>query len=302
MMHNGNEWYWNLNLHRNQSVLNNSMAVNSKKLPTPSTLYTSAVLTDRGICVGMRNVNLKDANHSYSSKNQNIPNCCSNLNIVGQRNGEIWTAAFDQMRYSALTDPSMATQVDPQFKCPSNNTKWIEEDEDQVISPCDKYGHESVSSVFNPESSISAEFNPFHLFGDKSVLSSISLKNGSKHGLSQSLAIPNISEKMDNKMLTMPTLNHFPYFNYNYITKCDTNCNCVPFNCYSSYCQPTSKSMSVSFRSNSSSHLPCSMLKVAVKSPHRKTDTNASRSSHVVAPKKKWIQNYMQSNSHLCFL
>lgn len=152
-MQNENEWYWNLNVHRNQLSLVNSSIVND--LPISSNLYTSAVLNDDGICVGMRNVHLKGEHFTCSHRPQKIPNCCSNRNVVGQRNQQIWETAFDRMKYSTLTDPSMAIQ--------STNFN----------------GHEIQPNIIQPHeihaTSIAAETNPFHLFGDSTPLSSFKL-------------------------------------------------------------------------------------------------------------------------------
>lgn len=305
MMQNGNEWYWNLNLHRNQSVLNNSMAVNSTKLPISSAMYTSAVLTDRGICVGMRNVNLKGVTQPYSAKMQNIPNCCSNSNVVGQRNNQTWTAAFDRMRFSALTDPSMATQIECQHfeHLPPISDKW----RDQVILPEEETINECATPSISDTSpsSISAEHNPFHLFGDKSALSTINVKNRLSPEFHQQLTAMNVRENVKSEMLT-PPLTHGPFMDYRYLIENDQHYKHIG---YPSYFHATTKSIS-SRSSSPISHLPCnssnsgrvsSRLKAAVTTSHRRMHTNASRLNHVVAPKKKWIRNYMQSNSHLWF-
>lgn len=106
-MQNEIEWYWYLNLHRDQlSLVNNSSIANN--LPISSNLYTSAVLNNDGICVGMRNVHLKDEHFPRFHRPRKIPNCCSNWNVVGQRNQQLWETAFDRIKNSILTDPSMA--------------------------------------------------------------------------------------------------------------------------------------------------------------------------------------------------
>ncbi|XP_055296493.1 uncharacterized protein DDB_G0284459 isoform X2 [Sitodiplosis mosellana] len=303
MMHMGNEWYWNLNLHRNQSALNNSMVINSTKLPISSTMYTSAVLTDRGICVGMRNVNLKGVTQSYSAKMQSIPNCCSNSNVVGQRNNQTWTAAYDQMRFSALTDPSMATQIECQHfadhSYPPISDKWRE----QVILPVEQEEEEekkeeeetvneephtsSISAEFNP--SISAEFNPFHLFGDKSVLSAINVKNRLSPELLQSYLAANVREHSNSEM---PPLEHVPYMDYRYLIENDAIYNHIG---YPGLLHATTKP-TLSPSNSPISHLPrsSSRLKAAITTPRRRMHTYASRLNHVVTPKKKWLRNYMQ--------
>lgn len=82
-MNNNNQWYWNLNLHRHHLSLANSAAIDSTTLPSSSAFYTSAVLTDVGICVNMRNVHLNSVN-----QHRKIPNCYNNLNLVSEKNKE----------------------------------------------------------------------------------------------------------------------------------------------------------------------------------------------------------------------
>lgn len=287
MMHNGSEWYWNLNLHRNQLVPNNPMAVNSKKLPISSAMYTSAVLTDHGICVGMRNVNLKGAFQSYSSKTHDIPNCCKDSNIVSQHNQQTWTAAYDRMRFSALTDPLMATQIDDHrlFGLSHSDAKW----NDHVIYPDEEISYDGVSSLFKPKSSIGAEFNPFHLFGDKSVLSSIHFKNG--HDVPQSHIVANVRDLNE-----IHTMNYVPYIDCRYQAETDEKYNCIQWNGHSNSSHSMAESMS-SHSNLPSSHSPYEKLEATMKTPYRRINTSSSRPFHVVAPKKKWIRNYMQSNS-----
>lgn len=282
-MNNGNEWYWNLNLHRNQSVLSNLPAVNGTQLPISSAMYTSAVLTDRGICVGMRNVNLKGSDHIHSAKMQEIPNCCSISNVVGQRNKQTWAAAYDRMRFSALTDPSMATEVEYYH----NHAKW----KDRTIYPMEECMHEPVQDY---QSLISAELNPFHLFGDKSKLSTIQLKGRQNHELLNLMSSISVNNSKCNDFI--PQISHAPYINYPHFIEFGKNC--LEINDYASFYH--NKSMS-SRSISPAPQLRGRKLKATIKFRNRRMDTNASRPNHVVAPKKKWIRNYMQSNSHLWF-
>lgn len=298
MIQNGSEWYWNLNLHRNQLVLNNAMAVNCTKLPISAAMYTSAVLTDRGICVGMRNVNLEGATiQSYPSKNPNIPSCCTNSknNIVSQRNNQTWTAAYDRMRFSALTDPSMATQVDSQY---FENLHSYAKCDDHVIYPgVEEAVHKNVSTSFNTVHSISAEFNPFHLFGDKSRLSAINLKNGEIH-IRPAFICADIGGNLKRE-ISMPTvLNQMleSDLNYSYPVECEKLYNCIQMNSCPSFCHNMAKSAISSGLNSPTSYLTCTLSTT----PYRRTNTNSSRSNHVVvAPKKKWIRHYMRSNPNL---
>lgn len=315
----GNEWYWNLNLHRNQSALGNPMAVNSTKLPISSAMYTSAVLTDRGICVGMRNVNLKGVTQSYSTKMQNIPNCCSNSNVVGQRNKQTWAAAYDQMRFSALTDPSMATHIEchPHFTdhlppplpppppiCDKRGDPVIlpEVEEEETVDVVNTVNDDFSSSLTDTSPSISAELNPFHLFGDKSVLSAINVKNRLSPEFLHHFTGATVQDHLKSE-ITTPTIKHVPYLDYRYLIENDSTYNRIG---YPGFLHATTNKKPIPLSPSISpiSHLPCnsssssSRLKAAMTTPRRRMHTSASRLNHVVAPKKKWIRNYMQSNSH----
>lgn len=100
---NTNERFWNLNLCRDRSPLANTAAIDGTILPSSSAFYTSAVLTDVGICVGMRNVNLNCESQHYFH-DRKIPNCY-NLNIVGQQNEQTWKHACDQFAFPLLGAP-----------------------------------------------------------------------------------------------------------------------------------------------------------------------------------------------------
>lgn len=63
------EWFWN-------SSTNNHLALpapNSLSMQRASSVSTNAILTDVGICVGMRNVNL---NRESACFIKNLPHCC----------------------------------------------------------------------------------------------------------------------------------------------------------------------------------------------------------------------------------
>lgn len=91
-----NEWYWNLNLHRDRLSLANQSAINGVMMPSSAAFYTSAVLTDVGICVGMRNVNLNCENEQHCFYPRKIPSCYSIGNAVGKRNKATWDYACHQ--------------------------------------------------------------------------------------------------------------------------------------------------------------------------------------------------------------
>lgn len=306
----GNEWYWNLNLHRNQPILSNLPAVNRPKLPLPSALYTSAVLTDRGICVGMRNVNLRGAGHDHAPESHDIPTCYNGTNGVGERNKQTWTAAFERMRFSALTDPTMATtHCEPPFPHPQYDLIMPEHVIDNHIdfsmdNSCDTNQCPSSSK------SIAAEFNPFHLFGDKSSLATINFSNSGpelEKIWNQSADFVTASaayRSQANPLLTTsaPSFSSTqkPYpTHYHYLTDGDERLHGArpPYGHRNIIYKK-----SISSRSNSpSSFVTTNVLKATAAKLNRRLDKNVSRLNHVVAPKKKWIRNYMQSNSHLCF-
>lgn len=298
----GNEWYWNLNLHRNQPILSNLSAVNNTKLPLSTALYTSAVLTDRGICVGMRNVNLQGVNQPPPSELHNIPNCCNGANVVGKRNGQTWRAAFERMRYSALTDPTMATTHVEHPNCEQQfPPNMVDNCIDYVMdSSCDTV--QCPTSSTSESNSIAAELNPFHLFGDKSTLSAINFPNNVR--CHEELAqILNQSAKSfitaSNAYRTQPDLLppssiHRPYHNYYYLIDSEERLN-GGAGAHHRYGYRNI----MSSRSNSpTSYAPSNPLKATPAALNHRLDKSVSRLNHVVAPKKKWIRNYMQSNSH----
>lgn len=69
-MHNDNNWLWNLNVPHDQNLpLANTVAIDGIPSPSPSSCYTNVALSDLGICVGMRNVKLHcDSAQFYSPK------------------------------------------------------------------------------------------------------------------------------------------------------------------------------------------------------------------------------------------
>lgn len=93
-----NEWYWNLNLHRDRLSLANQSAIDGVIMPTSAAFYTSAVLTDVGICVGMRNVNLNCENQQRCFYSRKIPNCSTNNNKINKGIKETWDYACNQDR------------------------------------------------------------------------------------------------------------------------------------------------------------------------------------------------------------
>lgn len=310
----GNEWYWNLNLHRNQPILSNLSAVNNTKLPLSTELYTSAVLTDRGICVGMRNVNLKGVNQAPPSELHNIPNCCNGTNVVGERNGQTWRAAFERMRYSALTDPTMATthvehqNCEPPFP-PNMADNYIDYVMENSCDPVQCPTSSSSSSAPNP---IAAESNPFHLFGDKSALSAINFPiNGPCpqeiaqiwNQSAESFVTASNAYRTQAGLLP-PSSIHQPYHNYHYLIDSDERLNGgAGVGAHHRY-GPRNiiRAKSISSRSNSpTSYAPSNPLKATTATLNHRLDKSVSRLNHVVAPKKKWIRNYMQSNSHIWF-
>lgn len=96
-----NEWYWNLNLHRDRLSLANHSAIDGVIMPTSAAFYTSAVLTDVGICVGMRNVNLNCENEQHCFYPRKIPNCYPNDTKVNERIKETWDFACNQYRLAS---------------------------------------------------------------------------------------------------------------------------------------------------------------------------------------------------------
>lgn len=266
MLQNGNEWYWNLNLHRDQLSLVNSSIGNGTDLPISSALYTSAVLNDNGICVGMRNVHLKGENQNFH-RLKGIPNCCPNRNVVGQRNKQIWATAYDRMKFSALTDPSMTIR---------SNTVLIEPQDfhDMEIDPCST-------------NEMSAGASPFHLFGDSAPLSLIRLGEHPVYHTSiihNQLVPPTIQMHYSKSCADINTSELFNYPNqscFNEMYGSNPNISHRTRSC-------------VSFTTSTHSN-PSYMTFSDEK------DENTSQSDCITPPKKKWMRNYMQSKPLLIY-
>lgn len=296
-MNHNKEWYWNLNIHRDQTALANISAGSGVHLPKSSSCYTNAVITDVGLCVGMRNVNLTTENEPYFGKAAKMPNCCSNLNVVGQHNEQIWAMAYDRMKYSMLTDPSMAIH-------PSsiNNPLFASYSYQQSHHPYPYHGNWNPHLCYNRTNiAISARTSPFHLFGDRSNLSSTQNAN----------IPPSMSYGSHNKSLAGPT-----------------DCADVPMKCIQSMemngehsitrhnnalFNPMLYDINNNYNNDNNSNNGC---RISVCGPlfsysmdsfesfvngepssEKNNDDNVFGSYHVTPPKKKWMQNYMQSNS-----
>lgn len=265
-MQNENKWYWNLNLHRDQLSLVNSSIEND--LPISSNLYTSAVLNDNGICVGMRNVHLKGENVPCFHRTQRLPNCCSNQNVVGERNQQIWETAFDRMKYSTLTDPSMAIH--------STHFYGHGIQPNIIIQPREMQCDEKLIDIDDPlhASSIAAETNPFHLFGDSTSLSSFEL----------------FDRQRDFHILPSMQMNPMHFHDSH-------------FNLYQphpiEYSKRNGQKEIPSFASRKCD-APMVATPIQKDTPrtlfHIKISENEKDSDSVAPPKKKWMRNYMLSN------
>lgn len=324
-MHNGNEWYWNLNLHRDKLALINASANEERRtnLPIPSAFYTSAVLTDVGICVGMRNVNLNGENQSCLHPPQKIPNCYNNnLSVVGQRNKQTWSTAFDRMRYASLTDPSMTVlrpdlNVMPPGELDFNQlpgkvfnvhrTKCYDPKIVEVPECCWNCEFSSVD--------VGADTNPFHLFGDNTNFSMVDFHNERKIGHHYPCkhhamhAMPSIKEIAN--ILHDPC--SFRKNNELFIPTTSPNCCSLPNVSEPPYNgSPILGYPSTTFAPSllppppPSSFLQASTLHNLPSTPATSTikariaamatqHANAPQKTHVAAPKKKWIRNFMQS-------
>lgn len=271
-MHNGSEWYWNLNLHRDQLSLVNSSIANASDLPISSSLYTSAVLNDNGICVGMRNVHLKSENHPYLQRLHKMPTCCSNQNVVGQRNQQIWATAYDRMRFSTLTDPSMAihsTQV---------NGYGIHR---RPISPYEFHPIHPIHPEPVKTAVMFAETNPFHLFGDSATLSSFKSdqRMDLPHPSIQSVVQPSVPMHFNQSYADLHTMNSVNHSNR-------TSCN----NVFTFPSKKSNRTMSCN------SYIATTDPNASQSLPNNVQDENESQSDHVAPPpKKKWMRNYMKS-------
>lgn len=306
MSHN-KEWYWNLNIHRDQTTLANVSANTGVHLPKSSSCYTNAVITDVGLCVGMRNVNLSTENAPYFGKASKMPNCCSNLNVVGQHNEQIWAMAYDRMKYSMLTDPSMATFGSSATANQSMDSLYASYSYHQSQHPYHYHDNWKPQMCCNQTNgttnkAISAGASPFHLFGDRCKLPSSQHANiiaPSTPYFTRNELIAEPIDRIDEPMdYVQPMhmngeqsigwhgndlLNSRHYNNNNSYS--DTSNNNIGSRI--TVCGPLFSYSMASFESSVDSEA----------SSEKNNDHNVSRSDHVAPPKKKWMQNYMQSNS-----
>lgn len=291
-MNHGKEWHWNFNVHRDHSALASVSACAGSHLPKISSCYTNAVLTNVGLCVGMRNVNLNAESHDVcGGELLKMPNCCSNLNVVGQHNEQIWATAHDRMKFSTLTDPLMTIRSAPPISMASiYGYPHLPQQPYQYSHDWPPYACCNV----NTNKILNTGSNPFHLFGDRTNLSRAQHSNTITstaacydHGKFPIECIDMISMPMNG--------GHAFHANNNLnISRHDNNfLNPRHFN--NEYrltvCGPSFPYSMPSFESTASDINPCG----------EQDNHNMSSISHVAAPKKKWIQNYMQSNSTYCF-
>lgn len=245
-MQNENDWYWNLNLHRNEfSLVSSSSIANDPAIS--SNLYTTAVLNDNGIYVGMRNAHLKDAHFSCFHRPQKIPNCCSNQNVVGQRNQQIWETTF----------PTMENYLTPEHGCQPNF----------IIHPNELQCAKKLIDIDDQlhARAISAETNPFHLFGNHSTpLSSFKLFDRECDFLRDHFSHPmHFYDSSFNLYQPSPI---------NYANRNDQKNAYAPI---------------------AGTPIPADTSGTQI---NTRISENEKNSDCVAPPKKKWIKNYMQSN------
>lgn len=293
-MNHSKEWHWNFNVHRDHSSLANVSACAGTHLPKISSCYTNAVITNVGLCVGMRNVNLNAESHACAGDLFKMPNCCSNLNVVGQHNEQIWAIARDRMKFSTLTDSLMTIRS----AAPINNL-GMGSIYGYPHLPQHPYHHPSdwlpnACCNVNTNKILNTGSNPFHLFGDRSNLSRTQHANTitSSAPCYDYSKLP--TECID--VITMPMNGGQTYHannNLNIAGHDNHSLNGRHFNdeYWLTVYGPSFPYSTPSFESTANDSNPCG----------EQDNDNMSRIYHVAAPKKKWIQNYMQSNSTYCF-
>lgn len=300
-MNHKREWYWNLNIHRNQMALANVSASTGVHLPTYSTCYTNSVITDDGLCVGMRNVQLNTENQPYFGKALKIPNCCSNLNVVGQHNEQIWAIAYDRMKYSVLPDQTVSDRSTvvsapiPEdsmygYAYPAQPPSYYQDNMRSHVR-CD---HTNMD-----DSRMCAGSNPFHLFGDRAKHPAMQLANMPATAPYFEPIDPFTGHIAAMEMLTKHGHRHM-HMNGDIIVPRHGKPRHFNNICRLSVCGPTSSSLPLSSSSSSAASSPY-FGTTANRYPFReRDDDNVSCSDHVAPPKKKWMKSYMQSNCTYC--
>lgn len=263
---NNNEWYWNLNLHRGRLSLANTAAIDGTILPSSSAFYTSAVLTDVGICVGMRNVNLNCENqHCFYPRK--IPNCFNNLNIVGEQNKQTWDHACNKIALPPFGTANVTATVAPMYvhhssvlpPPPPSSTPSIVTANGTAVAYNFKMHNENASLFDN---------RPSFANRDNRYFSSSNLRTS---------PYPIIAEDPPPSKLTLRDSFH-PYV-INRSIKCDLN--------------ELQMHVDAATMAVSPLLIPSCSEPLKVLSPSSKNESH--RRCHVAAPKKKWIRNYMLS-------
>lgn len=292
-----NKWYWNLNLHRDRLSLANTSAIDGTILPSSSAFYTSAVLTDVGICVGMRNVNLNCENqHCFYPRK--IPNCFNNLNIVGEQNKQTWDHACNQIAFPTFGSANVATTTGPMCVHHSSVLPAPSSVQSQPSS--------QPSVTANSPATASVAYN-FKLHNNDSLASSLfdgrlSFANHGNHIFSsphlRTSAYPTIIEDPSHDT-------YHPYF-INRSINCESNDSKMDTIVYDANmtASPAAVTSNVAAATVvvAAAHaarvvtplIPSSPEPLKVLSPLVKNESH--RRCHVAAPKKKWIRNYMLSN------
>lgn len=270
-----NEWYWNLNLHRDRLSLANTAAIDGTILPSSSAFYTSAVLTDVGICVGMRNVNLNSENqHCFYPRK--IPNCFNNLNVVGEQNKQTWDQACQQMAFPPFgAVPNVASAAGPMYTHHSSVLPAMPPPSSATLT--------TASVAYN------LKMHNYNTLATSLFDNRLSHANCDNRFFSwpsqRTFAYPTIIEDPSPPLITLRETFH-PY-NVNRLIKCDLNelkMNAILFD--ASIAGATAITAATP-------SIPSSPDPFKVLSPLSANESH--RRCHVAAPKKKWIRNYMLS-------
>lgn len=236
---------WNLYWRRDRLSLANTAAIIGAILPSSSEFYTTAVLTDVGICVGMRNVHLNSENRQ-----------CFNPRKIFHKIDE-----HNDQQQQQLQRPVPATPIAPIAPiaaAPIANPYGIVSNDDSNLYSR-RIANYHPSNFVEPSSQLSLQ--------PPAPRPSMVAVGPAINAVSITTLMPSYPEP--NRIYTSPSSPTAPHL-------------------------PPKFSAPLSPSPLSSSSSPSPILS--------SRSEKYRRHNYVAAPKKKWIQNYMQSKLYLVIL
>lgn len=264
--------------------------------PTPTGYYTSAVLTDKGICVGMRNVNLNSQRTEFEHHHHTMPGWYNNLHVMNQlAKPHMWNNGYATYFCTDAGNPNDFNQIHGQSgrSYDDNNSYIANSFSHGYFANADK--SQSANATIDPMEKSNRMPNNYWPFASSEIKTAqitsitqsasqqfLQLPNGLRHQHHSSIwqpAIRRLSDAVTNDVnqFTSPpailvspptqTLQHPPTV------------------------ATTSKRPITSTTTGSLSTQQINRMDEIVSKPNNDY-------GHVAAPKKKWIQQYTCTNKY----